>query len=114
MVPPEHHRGHLPIQSQLCHMFVPLEAPRPFLQLAPLSPGLSSVRGGKSLSPSQVSGSELWIEGTIYRNSPRSESFAALPLYFSHCILGAHILFFSVTFHHQGSWEEGLAPVFPD
>lgn len=66
--------GLLSIQSQLCHMFVPLEAPRPFLQLAPLSPGLSSVRGRKSLSPSQVSGSELWIEGTIYQNSPHSES----------------------------------------
>lgn len=40
MIPAEQHMGHLPTQSQLCHMCAPLEAPKPFLQLAPLSPGL--------------------------------------------------------------------------
>lgn len=34
MVPAEDCRGHLTTQSQLCHTFVPLEAPRPLLQLS--------------------------------------------------------------------------------
>lgn len=34
MVPAEDCRGHLTTQSQLCHTFVPLEAPRSFLQLS--------------------------------------------------------------------------------
>lgn len=35
-------------------------------------------------------------------------------LLFSHCILGAHALLFSVTFIIKGLGETGLAPVFPD
>lgn len=94
VVPAEHQRGPLPTQSQLCHTLTPLEAPRPFLQPAHLSPGLWRGGGERSLSPSQVSGSESWIEGTFQLNSPHPESFAAaLPLcFFPLHILGAHIL----------------------
>lgn len=77
MVPAEHQRGHLLTQSQPCPTFVPLEAPGPFPQLTPLSAGLCRSRVGEALSPSQVSGSTLWLEGTL-RLKARTQN----PLYF--------------------------------
>lgn len=81
MLPAEDGRGHLTTQNQLCHTFVPLEAPRPFLQPSLCLQGFGGSGEEVSFSKPGVR-IRICIEGTIQLNGPHSESFAACPLYF--------------------------------
>lgn len=88
-------------------MLMPLEAPRPFLQLPPVSREVSVSK--PSVRIAVVDGRQ---RSTARTQNPLQPSF--LIFFFPVAFWESISWLFPVSVHDQESWEEGRAATFPD